>query len=137
VQTPLKELLYRNWSDRRAGAALYLQWQDDECELGGLVSGQRIEIEILEKKNTVGGRVGVYCGAVHLSEPKSWVTDNALYIYELKDDFDVQYLVVALRVANLNQYAGRAAQPLVSGNRIYPVPILVPRFRYKRSSPPA
>jgi type I restriction enzyme S subunit len=54
------------------------------------------------------------------------VTDNALYVYELKDDFDQQYLVAALRVANLNQYAGRAAQPLVSGNRIYPVPILVP-----------
>jgi type I restriction enzyme, S subunit len=90
-----------------------------------------------EQQVIVIGRVGVYCGAVHLSEPKSWVTDNALYIYELKDDFDVQYLVVALRVANLNQYAGRAAQPLVSGNRIYPVPILVPPFRYKRSSPPA
>ena len=29
-------------------------------------------------------------------------------------------------MANLNQYAGRAAQPLVSGNRIYPVSILVP-----------
>lgn len=72
------------------------------------------------------GRVGVYCGAIHLSEPKSWVTDNALYLCELKEDFDEQYLVAALRVANLNQYAGRAAQPLVSGNRIYPVPILVP-----------
>jgi len=72
------------------------------------------------------GRVGVYCGAIHLSEPKSWVTDNALYVCEEKEVFDQLYLVAALRVANLNQYAGRAAQPLVSGNRVYPVPILVP-----------
>ncbi len=72
------------------------------------------------------GRVGVYCGAVHLSEPKSWVTDNALYVCELKRDFDLHYLVAALRSANFNQYAGRAAQPLVSGSRIYPVSILGP-----------
>ena len=81
---------------------------------------------MFEQPVIVIGRVGVYCGAVHLSEPKSWVTDNARYICELKDDFDEQSLVVALRVANFDQYAGRAAQPLVSGNRIYPVSILVP-----------
>lgn len=36
------------------------------------------------------------------------------------------YLEWALRFANLNQYAGRAAQPLISGGRIYEVEILVP-----------
>lgn len=72
------------------------------------------------------GRVGAYCGAIHVSKPKSWVTDNALYVSELKEPFNQEYLAAALRVANLNQYAGRAAQPLVSGGRIYPVPILVP-----------
>jgi type I restriction enzyme S subunit len=41
-------------------------------------------------------------------------------------NLEQQYLVAALRQANLNQYAGRAAQPLVSGSRIHPVPILVP-----------
>lgn len=29
-------------------------------------------------------------------------------------------------MAKLNQYAGRAGQPLISGNRVYPVEILVP-----------
>lgn len=81
---------------------------------------------MFEQQVVVIGRVGVYCGAVHLSEPKSWVTDNALYVCELKKDFELLYLVAALRLANFNQYAGRAAQPLVSGSRIYPVPILVP-----------
>lgn len=75
------------------------------------------------------GRVGAYCGSVHISEPHSWVTDNALYISECKEVFDQQYLAAALRMANLNQYAGRAAQPLVSGNRIYPVSILIPPLR--------
>lgn len=81
---------------------------------------------MFEQPVIVIGRVGVYCGVVHLSEPNSWVTDNALYVCDIKEDFDQQYLAGALRVANFNQYAGRAAQPLVSGNRIYPIPILIP-----------
>jgi type I restriction enzyme S subunit len=31
-----------------------------------------------------------------------------------------------LRIAKLNQYANQAAQPLISGGRIYPVKILFP-----------
>lgn len=72
------------------------------------------------------GRVGIYCGAVHYTEPNCWVTDNALYVAEHSDKLQNRYLAEALRVANLNQYAGRAGQPLISGGRIYPVEILVP-----------
>jgi len=72
------------------------------------------------------GRVGVYCGAIYYSKPKSWVTDNALYVSEKSDELLDTYLVEALRIANLNQYAGRAGQPLISGSRIYPIEILVP-----------
>lgn len=72
------------------------------------------------------GRVGAYCGAVYYSEPNCWVTDNALYVAEQSDDLNPRYLTEALRVANLNQYAGRAGQPLISGSRIYPVEILIP-----------
>jgi type I restriction enzyme S subunit len=92
---------------------------------GNGISGYHNEF-MFERPMIVIGRVGVYCGAVHLSESPSWVTDNALYISEFKENLDEQYLVAALRIANLNLYAGRAAQPLVSGNRIYPVLILVP-----------
>ncbi|WP_024716986.1 restriction endonuclease subunit S [Gluconobacter oxydans] len=71
------------------------------------------------------GRVGVYCGAVHVTRQPCWVTDNALLVRQLQP-CSVTYLAEALRVANLNQYAGRAAQPLISGSRIYPVEILLP-----------
>ena len=72
------------------------------------------------------GRVGVYCGAIHITEPKSWVTDNALYVAEKDRRLNETYLEWALRLANLNQYANQAAQPLISGSRIYPVSICVP-----------
>jgi type I restriction enzyme S subunit len=71
------------------------------------------------------GRVGVYCGAVHITDSDAWVTDNALIVYK-KREINTTYLASALKYSDLNQYAGRSAQPLVSGSRIYPVEIPVP-----------
>ena len=81
---------------------------------------------MFEEPRIVLGRVGVYCGAVHLTRPRAWVTDNALYVHTFIQPVDTIYVVTALKMANLNQYAGRSAQPLISGNRIYPVEILIP-----------
>lgn len=81
---------------------------------------------MFEEQKIVLGRVGVYCGAVHYSEQNAWITDNALYIADKFELIDDRYLVAALEIANLNQYAGRAGQPLISGSRVYPVEILVP-----------
>jgi type I restriction enzyme S subunit len=92
---------------------------------GNGINGYHSEY-MFEKPVIVLGRVGIYCGVVHYSEPNCWVTDNALYIAEQSKDLHSRYLAEALRVANLNQYAGRAGQPLISGNRIYPIEILVP-----------
>ena len=92
---------------------------------GNGVNGYHSEF-MFEEPQLVIGRVGVYCGAVHITEPNSWVTDNALYVRKYKRPVEVPYLEWALRFANLNQYAGRAAQPLISGSRIYPIEIVFP-----------
>ncbi|KAB2926710.1 MAG: restriction endonuclease subunit S [Candidatus Contendobacter sp.] len=81
---------------------------------------------MFEERKIVLGRVGAYCGVVHYSDQNAWITDNALYITDKFESLDDRYLVAALDLANLNQYAGRAGQPLISGSRIYPVEILVP-----------
>ncbi len=80
-----------------------------------------------EDPQIVIGRVGAYCGCVHVAPAKSWITDNALYVSERDPDLLFEYLVHALTHARLNQYASQFGQPLVSGSRIYPVPVLVPR----------
>lgn len=92
---------------------------------GNGIAGYHSEF-MFEDSKIVIGRVGANCGTVHLSRPKSWITDNALYVREIRKPVELTYLEWSLRVANLNQYAGRAAQPLVSGSRIYPVPIMLP-----------
>lgn len=81
---------------------------------------------LFEDRKVVIGRVGAYCGAVHYTEPKSWVTDNALYVSEKFEYLNDLYLTAALELANLNRYAGRAGQPLISASRINPVEIMVP-----------
>lgn len=81
---------------------------------------------LFEEPKVIIGRVGVYCGVVHLTEPNSWITDNALYVKEFLQPVDQNYLIRALTMANLNQYANQAAQPLISGSRIYPVEIPLP-----------
>ena len=87
---------------------------------------------MFEEPRIVLGRVGVYCGIVHLTRARAWVTDNALYVHTFIQPVDTTYLVAALKMANLNQYAGRSAQPLISGSRIYPVEILIPPVDLQR-----
>jgi type I restriction enzyme S subunit len=81
---------------------------------------------MFEERKIVLGRVGVYCGAVHYTLPNSWVTDNALYVAEKDPRFLDDYLVLALRHANLNQYASQFGQPLISQSRLKDVKILIP-----------
>ena len=95
---------------------------------GNGVSGSHDEY-MFEESRIVIGRVGVYCGCVHVTNPQSWITDNALYVYTMSPRLHPSYLAVALIQANLNQYASQAAQPLISGSRVYPVDILVPAKR--------
>jgi type I restriction enzyme S subunit len=81
---------------------------------------------LYEDEKIVIGRVGAYCGCIHVCPPQSWVTDNAMCVSERSADVELGYLAYSLKLANLNQYASQSGQPLVSGSRIYPVEILVP-----------
>lgn len=92
---------------------------------GNGVSGYHDQFMFKEPQLVIG-RVGVYCGVVHRTKPKSWVTDNALYVSAMLRPMNQAFLKAILTAANFNQYAGRAAQPLVSGSRIYPVETICP-----------
>lgn len=92
---------------------------------GNGVNGHHSEYMFKEPKLVIG-RVGAYCGVVHITQPYSWVTDNALYVKDFVREVNIHYLAQLLDISNLNQYAGKAAQPLVSGNRIYPLEMIFP-----------
>lgn len=69
---------------------------------GNGVTGKHNEY-FLEQPTLVIGRVGEYCGAVHITEPKSWVTDNALFVSEYLMDVELKYLRNALTVFEINK----------------------------------
>lgn len=92
---------------------------------GNGINGKHDEF-MFEEPKIVIGRVGAYCGCVHVTEQRSWVTDNALYIEAYDSALHPEYLAFALSEAKLNQYASQSGQPLISGTRIATVKLLIP-----------
>jgi type I restriction enzyme S subunit len=88
---------------------------------------------LFEDRKIVIGRVGAYCGNVHITSGPAWITDNALYVAEQDESIGLSYLAAALRQARLNRFSSQAGQPLISAGRIYPVPILVPPMGAQQS----
>ncbi len=68
------------------------------------------------------GRVGFYCGSVHLTPSIAWVTDNALRVKFDSAKLDRKYLYFALQGTDLRQNMSSTAQPVISGQKIYPLP---------------
>ena len=76
---------------------------------------------LVDEETVVIGRVGYYCGSIHVTEPKAWVTDNAFITTYPMGCIDRDYLVFTLRSMNLGQNNNATAQPVVSGKKIYPM----------------
>jgi len=69
------------------------------------------------------GRVGAYCGNVHLVTKKSWISDNALIVKSMQD---LKYLVYVLIALDLNSEANKTAQPVITGTKIKNIRIAMP-----------
>jgi len=89
------------------------------CVYGGNGQNGTHSEYFVENPNIVIGRVGAYCGAVHLTNPKAWITDNALYVTEYKQEVDRTYLAQSLTQLNLNQFAKVGGQPSISQTTVY------------------
>ncbi|MBI5194110.1 MAG: restriction endonuclease subunit S, partial [Nitrospirae bacterium] len=87
---------------------------------------------LFEEPKIAIGRVGARCGCVFVTAPKSWITDNALYLTKISDRLDPRYLVYALSNSDLRQVANQAAQPVVSQKKINPIEISVPPLPEQR-----
>jgi type I restriction enzyme M protein len=88
---------------------------------------------LFESPTVVIGRVGAYCGAVHLTEPKSWVTDNALYVKELLKPTELKFLALSLIAINLNKYAKVGGQPSISQSIVLEKSIPLPPIEIQKA----
>lgn len=72
------------------------------------------------------GRVGSYCGSVHLSEESCWVSDNAI-ICRSKNTNDSLYWFYLLTFSDLNQYRSGSGQPLLNQGTLNSITCRVPK----------
>lgn len=83
---------------------------------------------IIDKPTLIIGRVGFYCGCVHLSKDKAWVTDNAFITHFSEKNIDINFLKWLLISSDLGKNDNATAQPVVSGKKIYPLIVSLPPF---------
>lgn len=83
---------------------------------------------LFDESKLIIGRVGAKCGCIHISNYKSWITDNALYISEKIIDFDNKFMYYLLKYKDLNKYANQNAQPVISGKKIYSINVAMPQY---------
>lgn len=79
----------------------------------------------VEKGTILIGRVGFYCGCIHITESDAWATDNAL-IVRYDKCFDQRYLVLLLKALDLGHSTNQTAQPVVTGKIIRPIIAPIP-----------
>jgi type I restriction enzyme S subunit len=92
---------------------------------GNGINGYHSKFNI-DSKRIVIGRVGAYCGSVHITEQKGWVTDNAFIVYYSEENIDFNWLYYFLKALDLNKLSYKGNQPVISGARVYPLVVPLP-----------
>lgn len=83
--------------------------------------------EFSEQRLLVIGRVGAYCGCVHIAEAPNWITDNALYSEKwFNSEISLDFLAEQLKHFNLNRLQRKGGQPLITQSIIHELKIPLP-----------
>jgi type I restriction enzyme S subunit len=78
------------------------------------------------------GRVGAYCGSVEYCPGKFWATDNTIVVEPYPELLGVQFAAYMFQVADLNRYAGGAAQPLLTQTNLKGLSFVIPPLETQR-----
>ena len=79
------------------------------------------------KSNTIIiGRVGFYCGSIHVTYSDAWITDNALIVEYDTNNLYLYFLSKVLCEKELGKKSSSTAQPLVTGKIIKPLIVAIP-----------
>ena len=84
-----------------------------------LLSGDKILI----------GRVGEYCGCVHVANGDYWVTDNCLFTKEFHHSTSINFLAYFLDFKQLKRFRNKGGQPLISQKSILKLKFPIPQIK--------
>jgi type I restriction enzyme, S subunit len=85
-----------------------------------------------EQNSIIIGRVGAYCGSVQFCQGYYWASDNTIVAYPKDGNTEVVFLYYLLKNANLNRWAGGAAQPLMTQIVIKEIELPHPDFHIQQ-----
>jgi type I restriction enzyme S subunit len=84
------------------------------CYGGNGVTGRSKEY-LIDYPTIVIGRVGAYCGNIHLTTGKAWITDNAIYLKKYNDSmFDLEFIKHLFQEMNFNRFSDYSGQPKIT-----------------------
>jgi type I restriction enzyme, S subunit len=86
----------------------------------------------VSKPTLVIGRVGFYCGSIHVTPEKAWVTDNAFITTFDEEHVEIEFMRWLLKATDLRQRDNATAQPVISGSKIYPTVLGIPPLAEQR-----
>ena len=81
---------------------------------------------LIDFPTIVIGRVGAYCGSIHCTKGKTWITDNAIYIKEFYEDVNLTYAYFFFKGYNLNRFADYSGQPKITQKPMQNIPFIYP-----------
>jgi type I restriction enzyme, S subunit len=84
------------------------------------------------KRTLVIGRVGFYCGSIHVTPERAWVTDNAFITTFDEKHVDMDFLSWLLKATDLRERDNATAQPVISGGKVYPTILALPPLAEQR-----
>jgi type I restriction enzyme S subunit len=124
------------WAFARLGEIIYIQSGDGLTAanmkdgpypvFGGNGINGHHDCHNVKKPTLVIGRVGYYCGSVHVTPTNAWVTDNAFITHFSEKEILLSFLVLLLNGTNLKEDENATAQPVISGSKIYPIVVGLP-----------
>lgn len=100
-----------------------------ECYGGNGITG-RSKDYLVKEPTIVIGRVGEYCGSVHITSPFSWITDNAIYItsYDRKQ-ICLDFLYIECQIMDFHRFAATVGQPKITQKPILENLYIVPSLK--------
>ena len=78
------------------------------------------------------GRVGTYCGSLHFSDKRCWVTDNAIQALP-RNGFDGRFFFNLLKTCDLARLRAGSGQPLLNQTIVGGIEISVPPYPQQKS----
>lgn len=82
---------------------------------------------LIDYKTLVIGRVGEYCGCVHITPEYSWITDNAIYIKDFKDNsLNLDFLFYLFVFLDFHRLSAKTGQPKITQEALLGINYLLP-----------